>query len=240
MRIGITGAQGFIGKHLIDELKNKAEISGFDLPENDLLDPACLEKFVADKDVVIHTAAVNRGSDSDIIETGIIGTHNLVSAIKKSKRKIKIVFLSSIQAENNTVFGTSKRFAETMLKDFSEKNKVPVIALRVVNVFGEGCKPYYNSVVATFCYQTKKNEKLKIDQSNKKINFIYVKDLTKIIAKEVFDSKKKGFSLKKIKTKNYITIKELAQKIKSFKKNKDPKEIKLKFHRDLYKTFLSY
>ncbi len=239
MKIGITGNQGFIGKHIFNDLENKknVELFGFDLPKDDLLNPLSLEKFVKNKDIIIHTATVNRGDDADIIRSGVIGTHNLITAVKKSKRKIKIIFLSSIQAENNSTFGISKRFAETLLQDFSKKEKNPVTIFRVINVFGEGGKPYYNSVVATFCYQIKHNKPITISNDKRKINFIYIKDLTKIITEEVFTKRKEPFFFKKTNTRNSVTIKELAKIIKSFK---DKKEVKSKFHKDLYKTFLSY
>jgi UDP-2-acetamido-2,6-beta-L-arabino-hexul-4-ose reductase len=242
MKIGITGAGGFIGKHLVDTLKNKknVKLSYFDLPRDNLLDSNSLKKFVANKDVIIHAAAVNRGSDAEIIATSVVGAYNLISAIKGSGRKIKLIFLSSIQAETETVFGLSKRLVEIMLRDLSQECKTPVTIFRVTNVFGEVCRQFYNSVVATFCHQVANNKKITIKNEGKEINFVYVGDLVNIIIKEIFSRRKRPFFFKKITTNNSITVKDLAKLIDSFKNTKNPPKIKLKFHKNLYNTFLSH
>lgn len=242
MKIGITGSSGFIGKHLVDALGKKKNInlSHFDLPKYDLLNPDSLKSFVKNKNIIVHTAAVNRGTDKEIIAGSVVATYNLISAMEKFNNKTKLIYLSSIQAETNTVYGLSKKLTEIMLEDFSQEYKTPVTIFRLTNVFGEDCCPFYNSVVATFCHQVTNNKKIIIKNGDKKINFIYVNDVIKKIVKEIFAKRKKIFYFKKVDSKNTITIKNLAHLIKSFKNLKNPKKLKSKFYRDLYKTYLSY
>lgn len=241
-KIGITGSQGFIGSHITAALKNQGvELSFFDLPKNDLLKSGKnFENFVKNKDVIIHTAAVNRGTDVEIIAGNVIVTYNLISAMEKCKSRAKLIYLSSIQAETDTLYGKSKRLTEIMLGDFSNRTKIPVSIFRLTNVFGEGCKPFYNSVVATFCYQAANGKKLTVkpESKNKKINLIYVKDAINEITKEIEIRRKQPFYLKKIDSKNEISIGNLAKLIQSFKNIKE--QPKLKFNKDLYKTYLSY
>lgn len=242
MKIGITGSRGFIGRHLVAELKNqKFILSFFDRPYNDLLVPsASLKKFVAKNDIIIHAAALNRGTDSEIIAGSVVATYNLISSLIKTKSKAKIIFLSSVQAEKQTVYGLSKKLTEIMLKSFSESNKTPVSVLRLTNVFGEGCKPFYNSVIATFCHKIINNQKIQIIDGNRKICFIYVRDAVRAIIKETLIKRKKFFNLKTISSKNEIAVKDLADLIQSFKKSKKPPKIGSKFQKDLYRTYLSY
>lgn len=252
LKIGITGSKGFIGGHIAAVLKNKGiGLSFFDLPKNNLLKSGKnLENFVKNKDVIIHAAAVNRGTDMKIIAGNAVATHNLISMMEKylsaeakakaGKKHTKLIYLSSIQAETETLYGKSKRLAEIMLEDFSKRNKIPISIFRLTNVFGEGCKPFYNSVVATFCYQAANGKELTVNREskNKKINLIYVSDVVKDIIKETSASRKNTFYFKKIDSKNEISVGNLADLIKSFKNNKF--KAKNKFHRDLYKTYLSY
>lgn len=242
MRIGIIGSRGFIGKHLVKLLKDKKnlKLSYCSLPDCNLLNPDSLKKFVKNKDVIIHLAAVNRGTDTEVIAGTVVTTYNLISVMGKYKSKAKLIFLSSVQAETNTIYGQSKKLAEIMLEDFSQQTKTPVTVFRITNVFGEGCRPFYNSVVATFCYQTVNGQKLTIKNRNKQINFIYVEDLINLITKEVSTKRKKLFYFKRVVSNNKISIAELAKLIKSFKNLKDRKVLKSKFYKNLYKTYLSY
>lgn len=240
MRIGITGSKGFIGAHLINELKRrKFKVSFFDRPENNLLVPKenNLKKFVLENDVIVHIAAINRGTDVEVVSGSVVATYNLVAAMEKYKSKAKIIFLSSIQAETDTLYGKSKRLAEIMLEDFSKRSGNKVSIFRLTNIFGEKGKPFYNSVVATFCYQIANGKELVVNPSDKKFRFLYVGDLVKILVKELKAKRKNYFYLKTILSNNEISISNLAKLITGFK-NK-PK-LKTKFHKDLYKTYLSY
>ena len=243
-RIGITGGRGFIGKYLIMELKKQGlNVLTFDLPRNNLLNPKenNLKKFVKENDVIIHAAAVNRGTDLEVISGSVVATYNLISAMIKFKSRAKLIFLSSIQAETGTLYGQSKKLAEIMLENFSARYKIPVSILRLTNVFGEGCKPFYNSAVATFCHQAANGQKLTVDSKskNRKMNLVYIGDLVKMISEEIFAKRTKNFYFKRVSVKNLITIGDLAKLIMSFK-NIDSQKIKGKFNKDLHKTYLSY
>jgi len=239
MKIGVTGSNGFIGKHLIAALKDRknVKLSYFDLPEYNLLNLDSVKNFVVGKDVIVHAAAVNRGSNLDIVAGSVVAAYNLISAIKKSGRKTKLIFLSSIQAETDTIYGLSKKLTEIMLQDFSREYQTPITIFRLTNVFGEGCRPFYNSVIATLSYQIANNKKLTISDINKKINFIYVKDVVSIILREVFARRKQHFYFKKVASNNTITVKNLSYLIKSLRELKYPKKLKSKFHKDLYNTY---
>ena len=243
-RIGITGSKGFIGSHIIDFLKNKKNVKlfFFDLPENNLLKPdEDLKKFVRNNNIIIHTAAVNRGSDAEIVAGSVVATYNLISAMVNFKSQSKLIFLSSIQAETETLYGQSKRLTEIILEDFSNNYKVPVSIFRLTNVFGEGCRPFYNSAVATFCYQVVNNKELTVhpESKNRKMDLIYVGDIAKIVVREAFIKRKKPFYFRRVVSRNEITVGELAKLIQSFK-IKPIKRLKTKFYQDLYLTYRSY
>ena len=241
MKIGITGARGFIGSHISESLRAQkgVKVFSYDLPESDLLDEAALARFVKGKDVVIHAGAINRGSDTEVIAGTVVATYNLISAVKKLKHKPKIIFLSSVQAETETLYGVSKKLAETMLADFAKTCDGQVSIFRVANVFGEGCRPFYNSVVATFCYQLARGESVAVNPGDKRFNFVYVRELVSEIVKNALSTKKMPFYFKRVVSKNELTISELAASLKRIAASKG-KGLRTKFEKDLYKTYLSH
>ena len=54
-----------------------------------------------------------------------------------------------------------------------------LLLISFTNVYGKWCKPNYNSVVATFCYQITRNETITISDPNKELSLIYVDDVIK-------------------------------------------------------------
>lgn len=243
MKIGITGGKGFIGSHLAGKFKKENhQVLIFDFPDNDLLAPKeeNLKKFVRDSQVIIHAAGINHGSNTEIVAGNLVATYNLISAMSRYHSRAKLIFISSIQAETNTVFGKSKELTEIMLRDFSRQTKNQVTVFRTINVFGPACQPFYNSVVATFCYQTAKNQELLVNHPGKKINFIFIKDLVKIIQDEIWKNRGANFYFKRISSVHWITIGKLAKLIKSFGRRGNPKKLRSKLEKDLFQTYLSY
>ncbi len=134
--------------------------------KGDITEPEASVDFVRDLDVIVHLAGANRASDHDILKVNTLGTLNLLHAIRSANRSVRLVLISSFQVYKQwgnqdsidesvppnplSIYGISKKFAEELCYRFSVDNGMEVVILRLSNVFGPGCKPDYNSVVATF------------------------------------------------------------------------------------------
>ena len=72
MKILVTGANGFVGKNLIAELKNREykEIYKYDIDT----DPSLLDEYAGECDFVFHLAGVNRPKDEEEFMTSGIET----------------------------------------------------------------------------------------------------------------------------------------------------------------------
>lgn len=243
INIGITGGEGFIGGHLRRFLtKQGHRISVLDKNKIDLVKPkeSALKKFVSGQDIIIHAAGTNRGSDREIVAGNIIATFNLLAAMEKFHSSAKIIFLSSIQATLDNIYGQNKRLAEIMLADYAVKNKKSVLVLRLPNVFGENSQPFYNSVVATFCHQAANNKPLTVNPASrkKKIPLFYVEYLMNSINYEIKTMHKIGFRFKIFKPEKEISVGDLAKLITKIKNYKlSPKN---SFERNLFWTFQSF
>lgn len=210
MNVGITGSHGFIGTHLYNRLiksQHNLNISiceRFDRAKHNLLKPDSLEPFVGDKDVIFHLAGVNRTHNNDFIAINALGTLNLLEAIRRfsGANKAKIVFASSLQVYGFTskserlkesaslnptnMYGMSKKFAEEIIHRYCEDYGVHGIILRISNVYGPRCRPFYNSVIPTFIFLTLKKRPLIIHGSGESSrDFIYVNDVVQAFIKVI-------------------------------------------------------
>lgn len=180
MKVAITGASGFVGSHLLEALrKEKIIFATFNPKKHDLFRPETLRGLVKDKDVVIHLAGVNRDSDvSNIMKVNVLGTKGLLDAMLLYAPTAKIVFISSFQAylEDN-IYGASKRNAEELIESYVHRSQLTAIILRFTNMYGPGCKPFYNSVIATFSHQIRKGKSIVINgDGSQKRDYLYVTD----------------------------------------------------------------
>ncbi len=115
MRIGITGANGFIGNHLVRHVlegghqpvafleagsdpRPLADLAGrYDAVRGDLLDRRSLDRFVAACDVVVHLAGVNRywAEDPTVFErVNVQGARNVAESCREHGIR-KLVHASS-------------------------------------------------------------------------------------------------------------------------------------------------
>ena len=203
MIIGITGAHGFMGSRLYEYMKNISECEVFDRQKCNLFDIESMKPFVENKDFIFHLAGANRATNEELLKVNALGTLNLLEAIRKySKVDTKIVFASSLQVyglthnliylkENdslkpNNVYGLSKKFAEEIINKYNEYYGIKGLIFRISNVYGEGCRPYYNSAIATFIDLIQKGEKIIINGSGEQArDFIYVSDVVKAFSKSL-------------------------------------------------------
>lgn len=242
MKILVTGANGFIGKNLCIELINKGHLVlsyDTDKTNEDLVNSIKIADFI------IHLAGVNRPLSADEFYDGNTNfTKALVDMIKGSGRTIPLLFSSTTQAELENDYGISKRMAEDYLLSFMEEMGNPVIIYRLSNAFGKWCRPNYNSVVATFCYNIANNLPIEIRDKNYQVKLVYIDD----IVKEFIDCLlNKKFALER-KTREVlpthsISLGELAEKLYRFKETRDTfyvPNFETDFDRKLYATFLSY
>ena len=239
MNILVTGAKGFIGSHLIRHLKFKKNLNIFEFTRNDEIDD--LINIIPKLDFVYHLAGINRSNDKALFQKINVDFTNKLCKLLSVNRNIKLLFASSTQASTNNYYGISKRKAEIICKEFEKEYSNKVYIFRLPGIFGEGCKPNYNSVVATFCHNIANNLDIKIIDKNKTIELVYINDLC-----EFFCSFLNNNNLKKsqnILPSYHISINELASIIRNFNINLDynfdERNIS-QFKINLFKTFKSY
>lgn len=203
IKVGITGQAGFIGSHLAYNLRLETdEIELIPFSREYFQDKDKLKKFTSQCDCIVHLAAMNRGEPGELLEcnTGLV--NDLIAALEEQAHMPHVIFSSSIQESNDSVYGVSKRQGSDLFREWSAKSGGKFTGLLIENVFGAFGTPFYNSVVATFCHQLTHDQEpeIKVDAS---LSLIYVDDLADDIRKvilgdDVFSGDKRSVTVRKV------------------------------------------
>jgi UDP-2-acetamido-2,6-beta-L-arabino-hexul-4-ose reductase len=242
MKILVTGAKGFVGKNLVEGLRN---IQRYDIYEYDKdTDPAQLDEYCAGADFVFHLAGVNRPREQAEFTEGNIGfTLLLLDTLRKYNNTCPVMMSSSLQAELDNPYGNSKKAGEDLLFHYSEETGADIFVYRFANIFGKWCKPNYNSAIATFCHNISRDLPITVNDSDVIMRLVYIDDviqeLINILDNKV-NSKEKYYQVPQIYT---VTLGEIVNLIYSFRKSREEYSIpnmKDEFTKKLYSTYLSY
>lgn len=192
MNILITGAKGFVGKNLVENLKcvrdgkntTRPELKIDEIYEYDVeSDKEQLFYYCERADFVFNLAGVNRPKDDGEFMKGNFGfASELLETLKKCKNTCPVMLSSSVQATlagrfQTSEYGKSKLAGEELFFDYSRETGAKVLVYRFPNLFGKWCRPNYNSAVATFCYNTANDLPLTINDRNTVLELLYIDDL---------------------------------------------------------------
>jgi UDP-2-acetamido-2,6-beta-L-arabino-hexul-4-ose reductase len=235
VKILITGSKGFIGKNLYLYLKeNSYSVSEFNKSKT----IRELKEKVSKSDIIINLVGQNRGEKSQFKKNNVSFINKIIE--KKFLKKKFIIHASTIKINENSIYGKSKKESEILLKKNRKVKNYDLTILRLPNIFGKWCKPNYNSVISTFCYNIIYNKNIKINYS-KKIPFLYIDDLIILIEKIILN--KKRVLLPKIKNIYQKDLEYISKKLFEFKKKNNVFNLdnfQNSFDRKLYSTFVSY
>ena len=197
-----------------------------------------LADFVSRCDVIVHFAGINRGDDGSLYETNIKITQDLIDACEKTGGHPHIIFSSSTHISKGTAYGNSKLECANRLSMWASKNGAIFTNLILPNIFGETGKPFYNSVVSTFCYQIAKGEKPEIIK-DAEIEILHAQALAAKIY--FFISEKKGgeFRLNGEVEKVSALLNGMLEIDEDYRNNLIP-DLRKKIHLQLFNTYRSY
>lgn len=194
---GITGAHGQFGWHMrCHFLPFKEDINLKLAGRKTFAKPQNLAGFIARTDAIIHLAGVNRGSDEDVAQGNPHLARTLVSALDAALAQGKlsplphIVYASSTHAENDNLYGRSKREAGEILAKWARQNGAPYSELVFPHLFGEHARPFYNSAVSTFCHQLATGEKLSV-HGDGQVELLHFQDAARQVS-DILKEKRTG------------------------------------------------
>lgn len=248
IKIGITGQTGFIGSHLYNTIGLFPEkYKRVDFEDSFFDNPEILSGFVSDCDVIVHLAALNRHNDPNIIyDTNLVLVKKLIKACETSQSVPHILFSSSTQEDRDNVYGRSKKEGRRLFEIWAQNTGGRFSGMVIPNVYGSFGNPYYNSVVATFCYQLTHDETPKIEIDGE-LKLIYISELVQVFLHKIDEGAKigvKSIERNEIPFTTAIRVSDLLDKLKEFKfnyyKNGMIPDISESFDRNLFNTLVTY
>ncbi|CAM3031954.1 epimerase [Chryseobacterium flavum] len=242
-KIGITGQNGFVGRHLYNTLGLfPEEFERIEFKKEFFNDEHKLDEFVSKCDVIVHLAAMNRHENEQFIyETNIALAKNLVDALKRTNSKPHVLISSSTQEERDNLYGKSKREGREAIINWANENEGKVTGLIIPNVFGAFGKPFYNSFIATFCYQLTHGETPSIANDGE-VKLIYVQELVDQIIKEIRSGKStEELFINPTASKKVSEVLHLLNQFKTkYFENGEIPVINDSFEHNLFNTYRSY
>lgn len=215
MRALVTGAYGFIGKHLVQALRaSGAHVDCFGSGDGQ----AALTAYCRKADVVFHLAGVNRASDAALLQGNVAAAEQLTEALTQVGNPCPVIVTSSVQASlqgrYDNAYGRSKLQSEQVLFRYAAQSGANVTVLRLPGVFGKWCRPNYNSVVATFCHAIARGEPIAVCEEERELELLYIDDVIDTLLLSASLTGKSGFAA--LPTPYRIRVGELAARIESF------------------------
>lgn len=232
MKILVTGAKGFIGRNLVENLKNirdnknrtRPELSIGEIYEYDTDNSIEeLERFCSDCDFVFHFAGVNRPKDADEFRTGNVDFLALVlDTLKRRGNTCPFMLSSSIQATlegrfAGSEYGKSKLEGERLLAAYGEETGAKTYIYRFPNVAGKWCRPNYNSAIATFCNAIANDLEYTVNDRNTELEILFIDDLVNAMLNllEGRFEKEGGFCI--VNATHKATLGEIVDLLQSFR-----------------------
>lgn len=241
MKIGITGASGFIGRNLQWRLR-EAGYTDVRLVSHRAGDAELIEQLTG-LDFVFHLAGVNRPQDPIEFDDGNADfSLRLISILGSLQDRPPVAFASSTQAVLDNVYGRSKRAAEDALLHYQRQCRVPVYIFRLTNVFGKWCRPNYNSVVATFCHNIARDLPVTINDPTAPLRLAYIDDVIDHML-SLLGPTPPAPGFVDITPAYDTTVGELAATLKGFRQTRDglmTARVGTGLTRALYATYVSY
>lgn len=244
-KIGITGQAGFVGKHLYNTLSldNTVELIPFN--RSFFEDNRLLADFVAQCDVIVHLAAMNRHEDAKVIyNTNIDLVDRLINACTSKNVTPHIIFSSSSQEEKDNLYGKSKKEGKEKFMAWANTEGGQFTSLTIPNVFGPFGKPNYNSVVATFCHKIAHGEAPTIINDGE-VGLIYINELVQIFIDAIKDVGNKGkIHELKVAPTTHIKVSQILDLLQRYKtdymENGIFPNLENAFEKSLFNTFRCY
>lgn len=234
IRIGITGESGFIGSHLAAHVRCDERFQRIPFERSFFRSSRALADFAAHCDAIVHLAGESRSPDgAGLRRINTTLTEMLADAARSVKTPPCVFLGSTTHIDKDTPYHESKRISWNILK-----TKLPhAVELLMPNTFGPCGRPFFNSVVSTFCFLAAHGETPeRVDPVTLKL--IYIDDL----CRKILDEAASGFETRTAAIAHTVetALPDLWKKLETWRGTDGMPRLETQFDADLWNTFRSY
>lgn len=261
MKVLVTGAKGFVGKNLCENLKNirdgknsnpiYANLLPLEIFECDKeTSEEELSRFCTEADFVFNLAGVNRPKDASEFMEGNFGfASQLLDMLKAAGNCCPVMLASSVQASlegrfAESEYGKSKLAGEELFFTYGRETGADVLVYRLPNLYGKWCRPNYNSVVATFCFNIANDLPIKVNDPAIELDLLYIDDLVNELTRALLGNPTQEDGYCYALPVDRVSLGEIVALLEGFKAAAGSLDIpdvsKGSFSKKLYSTYQSY
>lgn len=203
MNVGITGASGFIGRHLVDAFScghtvhafaHHRAVAGVPCTHIDLMRPDTLA--LGGMDAIVHAGAYVPASYTDpeeahrCLEVNAFGTLAMLRAAERAGVRRFVLLSGNLYrfstepvtedapidpSDRATYYLASKAYADTVAEHFRKQGRLEVVILRPSAVYGPGL---VRGMMATFLERLERRDHVTIDDGGRyRVDLVYVGDV---------------------------------------------------------------
>lgn len=238
MKVAVTGAYGLIGTHVSCHLKAQNGFEIVRIGRKEFEELGILKQALVGCEAVVHLAGQNRGPEQEVYSCNVSLTEKLAHACAETPGLKHILFSSSSQIESGTVYGQSKIKAAQILERWATETQGVFSNFVLPHIFGEGGRPFYNSVVSTFCHQLAEGAQARV-VNDSMLELVHAGD----VAKEFIASLKnpRNFEKRVQGTKKSVSeLLKILEGIRDNYKNQIVPNLTSLFTLQLFNTYRSY
>lgn len=233
-RLAITGGFGFLGWHTACRMRAVHRVDALRLGRDHFSDRDRLVASLADVDVVVHVAGVNRGDDSAVEQGNVALADDLAAALDELGKPVDMVYANSIQAGLDNPYGRGKKAAGERLGATVHALGGRFADLLLPNLFGEHGRPGYNSFVATFAHEIAAGRQ-PVVTGDREIELLHVQDAAAALIAAAGSDTREPIPGEPIRIGQ---VRELLQHFRALYTEKgEIPDIALPLHRNLFNTY---
>lgn len=227
-KILVTGANGFLGRHLMAELSKYS--SSVEAYQGDV---RTIEQSEIASDVVCHLAAQTKAMTKDeydsLFDVNIGGTLSVMRYCYRHRASCVLISSSAVYLPSDeeiplsekaplsqkTIYGASKMLCEKICEYYSTYLNVPVTTLRIFNLYGEGQKEPF--LIPSLIYSVRERKSFTLNTPFLVRDFIHVRDVVSAILYSLTD-RHSGWRCFNVGTGHGLSVLEVLHKILEFEK----------------------